>query len=170
MKFFRIHGYKCLFLPLSLKQLSYLRCSRNIITCLKYVVVIIAADVLVMQGDRASGAMELFQVHDNSLFHFELISINSLAPGKFEWNFIFRYVIFKPIFVIDGWGISLEIALIWMSLDFTNDQSILVQVMAWCCQATSHCLSQCWPRSVSPYGVVRPEWVNSHGGWLCIPK
>ena len=34
----------------------------------------------------------------------------------------------------------------------------LVQVMAWCCQATSHYLSQCWPSSVSPYGVTRPQW------------
>ena len=85
-------------------------------------------------------------------------SINSLAPGKFEWNF--RYAIFKRISVIDGWGISCEIALIWMSWDFTDDQSTLVQVMAWCRQATSHYLSQCGPRSLSPYGVTRPEWVN----------
>ena len=84
--------------------------------------------------------------------------INSLAPGKFEWNF--RHVIFKQILVIDGWGISCEIALIWMSLDFTDDQSTLVQVMAWCRQATSHYLSQCWPRSLSPYGVTGPQWVN----------
>ena len=41
-------------------------------------------------------------------------------------------VIFKKILVIDGWGISCEIAPIWMSLDFTDDQSTLVQVMAWC--------------------------------------
>ena len=40
--------------------------------------------------------------------------MNSLAPGKFEWKF--RYVIFKRILVIDGWGISSEIALIWLSL------------------------------------------------------
>ena len=26
--------------------------------------------------------------------------------------------------------------------------------MAWCHQATSHCRSQCWPRSTSPYGVT----------------
>ena len=84
---------------------------------------------------------------------------NSLAPGKFEWNF--RYVIFKQILVIDGWGISCEIALIWMSSDFTDDQSTLVQVMAWCRQATSHYLSQCWPRSLSPNGVTRPQWVKS---------
>ena len=84
--------------------------------------------------------------------------LNSLAPGKFEWNF--RHVIFKQILVTDDWGISCEIALIWMSLDFTDDQSTLVQVMAWCRQATSHYLSQCWPRSLSPYNVIRPQWVN----------
>ena len=32
--------------------------------------------------------------------------------------------------------------------------------MAWCCQATSHCLNQCWPRSMLPYGVTWPQWVN----------
>ena len=47
-----------------------------------------------------------------------------------------------------------------MSLNFTDDQPTLVQVMAWCCQATSHYLSQFWPRSLSPYGVTRPQWVN----------
>ena len=39
-------------------------------------------------------------------------------------------------------------------------RSTSVQVMAWCRQATSHYLSQCWPRSMSPYGVTRPQWVN----------
>ena len=87
-------------------------------------------------------------------------------PGKFEligpWEiwmkFFIRYVIFKRI---DGRGISCEIALIWMSLDFTDDQSTLVKVMAWCRQATSHYLSQCWPNSLSPYDVTRPQWVNT---------
>ena len=85
-------------------------------------------------------------------------NFNSLAPRKFEWNF--TYVSFKCILVSNGWGISCEIALIWMSLDFTDDQSTLVQVMAWCRQATSHYLSQCWPRSLSPYGVSRQEWLK----------
>ena len=71
-----------------------------------------------------------------------------------------KYVIFKRILVIDGWGISCEIALIWMSLDLSDDQSTLVQVIAWCRQATSHYLSQWWPRSLSPYGVTRPQWVK----------
>ena len=88
----------------------------------------------------------------------QLIPFNSLAPGKFKWNF--RYVIFKQILVIDGWSISSEITLIWMSLDFTDDQSTLIEVMAWCRQATSHYLKQCWPRYLPPYAVTRPQWVN----------
>ena len=32
--------------------------------------------------------------------------------------------------------------------------------MAWCRQAPSHYLSQCWPRSLSPYGVTRPQRVD----------
>ena len=79
-----------------------------------------------------------------------------MAPGKFEWNF--WYLIFQIFSVIDGWGISCELALRWMSLDLTYDKSTLVQVMAWCHQATSHYLSQCWPRSLSPYGVIGPLW------------
>ena len=65
--------------------------------------------------------------------------------------------------MIDGWGISHEIDLVWMTLDFTDVQTTLVQVMAWCCQATSHYLSQRWPISLSPYGVTRPQWVKSTG-------
>ena len=49
--------------------------------------------------------------------------------------------------------------IIW-TLDLTDDKSTMVQAMAWCRQATSHYLSQCWPRSTLPYGVTRPQWVN----------
>ena len=48
-----------------------------------------------------------------------------------------------------------------MSVNHTDDKSTLVQVMAWCRQATSHYLSQCWPRSLTPYGITRPQWVNT---------
>ena len=44
--------------------------------------------------------------------------------------------------------------------NLTDDKSTLVQVMAWCHQATSHYLSQYWPSSMSPYGVTRPQWVK----------
>ena len=83
-----------------------------------------------------------------------LYVINSLTPGKFVWYF--WYLIFQTISVIDGLGISCELALIWMPLDLTDEKSPLVQVMAWCRQAKSHYLNQWWPRSLSPYGVTKP--------------
>ena len=78
-----------------------------------------------------------------------------------DFNLILGPVIFKLILVNGGWGISYQIALRWMPLDLTDDESTLIQVMAWCHQATSHYLSQCWPRSMSPNGITRPQWVNS---------
>ena len=47
-----------------------------------------------------------------------------------------------------------------MPQNLTDYKSTLVQVMAWCCQATSHYMSQCWPKSILPYGVTGPHWVN----------
>ena len=92
------------------------------------------------------------------MLYYMSMQLNSLALGRFEWNF--RNAIFKLIVMIDGWGISCEIALIWMWTDFTDDHSTLVQVMAWCHQATSHYLSQCWPRSLLPYGITRLQLVK----------
>ena len=48
-----------------------------------------------------------------------------------------------------------------MPQNLTNQKSTLVQVMAWCHQATSHYLSQMWPISMSPYGVTSRQWVKS---------
>ena len=47
--------------------------------------------------------------------------------------------------MIDGWGISCVIALAWISPYLSDNKSTLVQVMAWCRQATIHYLSQCCP-------------------------
>ena len=69
---------------------------------------------------------------------------------------------FKWILVINGWGIYCEIPLIWMSLDFTDDQSTLVEVMAWCRQATSHYLSQCLPRSHHMVSLGHYELTKLH--------
>ena len=41
-----------------------------------------------------------------------------------------------------------------------DEKSTLVQVMAWCRQTGSHYLSQCWPGSMPPCDVNRPQWVN----------
>ena len=57
-------------------------------------------------------------------------------------------------------SISCQTALRWMPQQLTDDKSTLVQVIAWCRQAPSHYLSQCWPRSMSPNGITRPQWVK----------
>ena len=75
-----------------------------------------------------------------------LTGFNSLAPGRFEWNF--RQVIFKLILVIDVCGISCEIAQLSLDLLMTGHQ------------ATRHYLSQCWPTTMSPHGITRPQCVN----------
>ena len=51
-----------------------------------------------------------------------------------------------------------------MSLDLT-DKSTLVQVMAWCHQATSHYLNQCWSSSMSPYCATRLPRLKA-GVWV----
>ena len=51
--------------------------------------------------------------------------------------------ILELILMIIGWGITCEIVLRWMTVNITHDKSILVQVMAWCHQATNHELIQC---------------------------
>ena len=52
---------------------------------------------------------------------------------------------------------SCEIALRWTAQQTFDDKSTLVQVMAWCRQATTHYLTQYyWHRSRSPCGITRP--------------
>ena len=80
------------------------------------------------------------------------------SSGRFQYNL--RKINFKLIWMTDGCDISSKIALRWTSLDLSDDKSTLVQVMAWCRQATSHYLNQCWPRFLPLYGVTRPQWVN----------
>ena len=96
--------------------------------------------------------------HSDNHTNHVIICFNSLAPGRFQINF--RKVIFKLTLVNGGWSISHEIALRRMPLGLTDDKSTLVQVIAWCHQATSHYLRQCWPRSMSSNGTTRPQWVN----------
>ena len=90
-----------------------------------------------------------------------------------DFNGILHQWFLKQILVIDGWGTSCELALMWMSQEPTDDKSTLVHVMAWWRQATSHYLNQCWPRSLTPYGVTGQvlslEWRCSWSsvGWRC---
>ena len=78
--------------------------------------------------------------------------VNSFSPGWYASNF--KCAIFQHIPMIEILSISCETAPILMPVDLTDDKSTLVQVMA-----TSRYLSQFLPRSLSPYGVTRPQWV-----------
>ena len=83
---------------------------------------------------------------------------NSLAPGGFDYSL--KLVNVKLITTIHFLSTFCEIAIRWMPQHVTDHKSTLVQVMAWYHQAASHYLSQCWPRSLSPYDVTRPQWVK----------
>ena len=93
------------------------------------------------------------------------LHINSLALERSECNSkngIFNLVLLIGIFR------SYDNAFRWMPQDLTDDKSTLVQVMAWCRQATSHYLSQCWLSPLSPYGIARPQWVEVWLGHVSI--
>ena len=87
-------------------------------------------------------------------------SSNSWVSGRFRWDF--KNIIFNLVLLIGIFRSSYDNALIWMPRHLTHDTSTLVQVMAWCRQAASHYLSHCLPRSMSPDGLTRPQWVNSY--------
>ena len=85
--------------------------------------------------------------------------VNSLSPETCVSNF--QDIIFKLVTQNIRLITDCKIALRWMPENLSNAKSTLVQVMAWCCQAASHYLNQCSPRSLMPYCVARPQWVNS---------
>ena len=66
---------------------------------------------------------------------------NSLTPVRSECDS--KNVIFNLVLLIGIFRSSHDNALWWMPQDLDDDKSTLVQVMAWCCQATSHYLTQC---------------------------
>ena len=81
-----------------------------------------------------------------------MLALNPLAP--------IRYIIFKLIIQNSSLDACCEITPRWVPQNLTNG-SKLVQVMAWCRQATSHYLSWCWPRSMSPSSFTRWQRVNT---------
>ena len=59
--------------------------------------------------------------------------------------------------MIEGLGVPCKISLRWMSLNSTDDDTSLVQVMAWCCQETSHYLSS---KQAITWAKVDPDLYN----------
>ena len=124
------------------------------------------------------------------LLIFDQCRINSLGPGRCGTNFnsvssermlqikLTHWPLGDVAVISKLWFLKLiswthitcaacKIVVRWIPQNSIDDKSTLVQVMARCRQVTSHHLSQCWPRSMSPYGVTRLQWVNEHFLWNC---
>ena len=82
-------------------------------------------------------------------------TLPDLVPWRFGCDFKYSTILF---YWLVGILRSLyDNALRWIPRNITDDKSTLVHVTC-CLTAPSHYLSQCWPRSMSPYGVIRPQW------------
>ena len=92
----------------------------------------------------------------------EMPSISNPLPTV-RYGSNFKSVVFKHMFRIKFVSTSSEIALRWIPENTFEGKSTMGQVMAWCSHASSHYLRQCWPRSMSPYGVTRPKWIYFSG-------
>ena len=79
----------------------------------------------------------------------------SECDSKMYFSILFYWLVYSDLRMITPTPTSTPR---WMTQDPTGDKSTLVQVMAWCRQATGHYLNQCSPNSLSPYGVARTQW------------
>ena len=90
--------------------------------------------------------------------------LTDCPPVRYGSNFssaFFKLILRINVLIlrIDVSSTSCEIGVRWVPQNTSDDESTLVQVMAWCRQATSHYLSQCWPKSMLLYGFTRPPSV-----------
>ena len=84
------------------------------------------------------------------------VSVNSVFPEICGYNL--ELLNFKLILMTDTMSISRDIARRRMPQDLTNGYSMLAQVLAWCRQATSHYLNQCWSIFMSSRAEFRAGW------------
>ena len=125
--------------------------------CLFYTANTILAGVPATLGAWASGGMIL--TPKDTISNLQLTHTLGCGCG-------FKCVNLKHNLGIDILSVQLNITLEWIPEDLVDVKSTLVQVMAWCCQATSHYLNQCWPRSSNPYGITRPQWGDGNVGLI----
>ena len=118
------------------------------------------------QCDRYFASPHPFRKRYNGLFNqttgegwIPFMSFNAIVPGRYGSNLggtIFKFIIQNSNLIAHSlWDCSR-----WISQNRADEKLILVQVMPWCRQTTSHYLSQRVPRYMSPYGFTWPQWVN----------
>ena len=93
--------------------------------------------------------------------------VNSLAARE-RWGS--NFTIFKLILRIDILGACCGNCLRWIPQNPIDIKPTLFQVIAWCRQTTDHCLSLCWLRSMSPFGVTTKQWVSLLGAETRISR
>ena len=92
---------------------------------------------------------------------FDKVVIKTSTPKQNGRHFMhFAGNIFKHTFF--------KILVFWFKFHRSSFKTALVQVMAWCRQATSHYLTQCQPIHMLPYGVIRPQWVKVYFIWVVV--
>ena len=83
-----------------------------------------------------------------------------IGPWDMQSFVTLNVLIFKLNIQNNSLGTAFKFTLMQMAQNHIDAKSTLIQVMAWCCQATSYCLSQCWPISMLSYGISRPQGVK----------
>ena len=142
------------------KVFKYIFCEIKLACCLIYICLSLFLPKIIAT-DNNSGIGLTHNRHCDCVCvcmwgHHPIGNINSLTLGRL--NSILKNIIFKLFIQNSSWGTCCKIALKWMPRNLTNKKWTLVQIMAWCHQATSHYTGQSWPRSLSPCG---PQWVLS---------
>ena len=67
-------------------------------------------------------------------------AVAAMTPSPPSWS-LFLYSLFGATLMVNN--------------------SLVVQVKAWCCQVTNHHLSHCWPKAMSPYCVTRSQLMHN---------
>ena len=140
----------------------------TVLWCCKWSETIIVVTIMILTAHRSKmyfGSIVILNGESTRLCVITFLWLQLIGPCWMQlWYWISHFQthvkdIYIYIYII--LSISCEIARRWLTQVFTDDKLTLVQVMAWCRQATSHYLRQCWPWSMSPYGVTRPQWIKT---------
>ena len=82
---------------------------------------------------------------------------NELTHWPCEMVVISKVQFSNSLYRLEIWALTMKLLKL-NATGLTNENLMLVEVMAWCCQTTNYYFSQYWHRSVSPYGVTRLRW------------
>ena len=87
---------------------------------------------------------------------------NAKWPRFRRRHFQMHFREWKVQMLFSDWSLDHSTGIVIMGMLWGNNDGkpSLVLEMAWCHQATSHCMDQCWQRPMTPYGVTRPQLVN----------